>query len=194
MNIGPKYQSTGIRVRVRRCSSVHMSVYYRGLHTPIPLVVTSHEGPLSPPSLRIRVHGHARLSRVNSSSFSDHLVTRVTAFPLSLPLSPSRWKLVARHTICPLPSSRSQGVRDIPSHENLIANPAETPGSCYKSFRELTSTVHENYEREDARKHGKNNRERRFRYIRSILRKFHTFCKMCHPVFCKYAVQNFIAL
>lgn len=34
---------------------------------------------------------------------------------------------------------------DIPSHENLIANPAETPG-C-KSFRELTSTVHENYAR-----------------------------------------------
>lgn len=44
MNIGPKYQSTGDPARVRRCSSVHMSVYYRGLHTPIPLVVTSYEG------------------------------------------------------------------------------------------------------------------------------------------------------
>lgn len=123
------------------------------------------------------------MSRVNSSSFSNHLVSHVTAVPFispALPLFLTRWKLVARHTICPLPSSRSQGVRDIPSHENLIANPAETPGSCYKSFRELTSTVHENYEREDACKHRKNNRERLFWYIRNILQKFYIFCKICH--------------
>lgn len=85
MNIGPKYQSTGIRRGVRRCSSVHMSVYYGGLHSPVPLVVTSHEGPpLSP----VRVHGHARLSRVNSSSFSDYYLVTLVQLVRSFVRSP----------------------------------------------------------------------------------------------------------
>lgn len=74
-----------------------------------------------------------------------------------------------RDTICPLPSSRSQDARarDIPSHENLIANPAETPG-C-KSFRELTSTVHENYARAERCSQARgNSRGRSFQHVKNF--------------------------
>lgn len=166
MNIGPKYQSTGIRrgfVNARRCICPYIT---GGLHTPVPLVVTPHE---SPPFSPVRVHGHARLSRVNSSSFSGYLVALVQLVPFIPPFPLYSCPLDENSlcdTICPLPSSRSQDAppraHDIPSHENLIANPTETPGSCCKSFRELTSTVHENYTREAACKHERNNREHSF--------------------------------
>lgn len=156
MNIGPKYQSTGDPAEGR---SMLVGAYVRIL----PGVYTPRFPSCQPRAACLplsRVHGHARLSRVNSSSFPGPPCNSRTSRPLrSSPppapsMPPSSCPLdenLPRGTICPLPSSRSQdaGAHDIPSHENLIANPAETPG-C-KSFRELTSTAHENYAREHER-------------------------------------------
>lgn len=64
MNISPKYQSAGIRHEGGWVySSVHMSVYYRGLHSSSKFTVnvTPHTCVRSPDP------GHARLSRVNSA-------------------------------------------------------------------------------------------------------------------------------
>jgi len=81
-----------------------------------------------------------------------------SSFSSYLPFS-SRIRALSMKTYraTPYVCSHHPGVKtrlhDIPSHENLIANPAETPCSCCKSFRELTSTVHENYTHKATRKH-----------------------------------------
>lgn len=141
-----------------------MSVYYGGLHTPVPLVVTPHGPPLSP----VRVHGHARLSRVNSSPFSGYLVTPVRHPPYSCP---PRWKLTARHHMSApiIPESRRG------RHPLAWKSNRESGGnSRCKSFRELTSTVHENYVREAARRHERNNPERSW-CVRNFAQEFSIF-------------------
>lgn len=104
------------------------------------------------PTPLARVHGHARLSRVNSPSFSPPCDSRtsrphppfVTPPPSVVPALSMKTRRATPYVRSHHPGVKTRA-RDIPSHENLIANPAEAPG-C-KSFRELTSTVHENYAR-----------------------------------------------
>lgn len=145
MNIGPKYQSTGIRRGfssngARRC----ICPYITGVYTP--RFPPCGNFARRSPSRSLRLHGHARLSRVNSSSFLDHFVSLSLALSLFLIFSYSSFRSFLRalsrsldgnsslDAICPLSSCRSQGVpspraRDIPPHENLIANPPETPAN-----------------------------------------------------------------
>lgn len=83
MNIGPKYQSTGIRRGfssngARRC----ICPYITGVYTP--RFPPRGNFARRSPSRSLRLHGHARLSRVNSSSFLDHFVSLSRALSLFL--------------------------------------------------------------------------------------------------------------
>lgn len=86
MNIGPKYQSTGIRRGfssngARRC----ICPYITGVYTP--RFPPRGNFARRSPSRSLRLHGHARLSRVNSSSFLDHFVSLSLALSLFLSFS-----------------------------------------------------------------------------------------------------------
>lgn len=103
-----------------------MSVYYGGLHTPVPLVVTSHEGsPLSP----VHVHGHARLSCVNSSSFST-LQLSYSSFSSYLPFS-SRIRALVMKTYRATPYVRSHhpGVKTGARHPLVWKSNRESGGN-----------------------------------------------------------------
>lgn len=131
----------------------------RGLHTPVPLVVTyARESPFPRSPLPL-VHGHARLSRVNSSSFSSTTSSIVRHVPVRLPLRLPARSLDAENPSRDTPYVLSHHLRvktapplrDVPQHENLIANPRRKLPTSAQILPGVD--VRENYAREDARKH-----------------------------------------
>lgn len=121
-----------------------MSVYYGGLHTPVPpRALTSHGGPplahyaymvtLVCPALILRRSWITlSLFLLLFLSFSFSHTARFVRFSersLALSMETRRSTPYVRSHRAGVKVSPSPRARDIPPHENLIANPPETPAN-----------------------------------------------------------------